>query len=262
MLRILSQRSDGYHELQTCFQILDWGDLLTFEQRQTTGDQRVSVEGVSGVKTEDNLIVRAAELLKPIAKQTSDWLVKVNKQIPMGGGLGGGSSNAATALKFLNQAWHCELSDAQLLPLAATLGADVPVFIAGQSCLATGIGEQLQPMVFDTPHILLLFPACQINTAALFADPLLNRNQVVLDQSLLQDPAYWINDFLPLVLQKYPAVDEVYQALRGAMRVRLSGSGSTMFAVFTDPSEAAAAQHFAKTVCKTRLVRPMKHGGR
>ncbi len=256
MLRIVGQRADGYHLLQTCFQLLDWGDEITFNPVKTDGSNHIEITGFDDLDVKDNLIYQAAEMLKPWAQFNSDWLIKVDKQIPLGAGLGGGSSNAATALKFFNQAWQCDLSVFDLLALAAKLGADVPVFILEQSTLAGGIGDVLTPMKFDTPHILLLFPDCHINTAELFQAPDLVRDQSTIKSISLQQPSFWINDFMPVVLLQFPQVDYIYQRLKTEMNLRLSGSGSTLFAVFDELNNAQRAYKIAEEVCMARLVQP------
>ena len=254
MLRVVGQRSDGYHLLQTCFQLLDWGDEITFKLIKADGRNQIEIVGFEGLDAQENLIYQAAQMIKPWAQLKSDWLIDVDKKIPMGAGLGGGSSNAATALKFFNQAWQCDLSVFDLLALAAKLGADVPVFLLGQNALAGGIGDQLTPMDFKAPHILLLFPDCHINTAELFKDPSLVRNQTPLNPANLQQPSFWINDFMPVVLQQFPQVNFIYQQLKAKMNLRLSGSGSTLFAVFDDLSAAQLAHHQATDVCAAILV--------
>ncbi len=256
MLRIIGQRADGYHLLQTCFQLLDWGDVITFKPVKDNGNNRLEISGFDGLDVQDNLIYQAAEMLKPWAQLHSDWQVVVDKKIPLGAGLGGGSSNAATALKFFNQAWQCDLSVFDLLALAVKLGADVPVFLLGQSALAGGIGDELTPMKFDTPHILLLFPDCHINTAELFKTPGLVRNQMPLKLSDLHRSSFWINDFMPVVLQQFPQISDIYQKLKSKMMLRLSGSGSTMFAEFDNFSEAQRAYQQCKGVCNALLVQP------
>ncbi|VAW44646.1 4-diphosphocytidyl-2-C-methyl-D-erythritol kinase [hydrothermal vent metagenome] len=256
MLRIIGQRADGYHLLQTCFQLLDWGDEITFNPVKTDGSNHIEITGFDDLDVKDNLIYQAAEMLKPWAQLNSDWLIKVDKQIPLGAGLGGGSSNAATALKFFNQAWQCDLSVFDLLALAAKLGADVPVFILEQSTLAGGIGDVLTPMKFDTPHILLLFPDCHINTAELFQTPDLVRDQSTIKSISLQQPSFWINDFMPVVLLQFSQVDYIYQRLKTKMNLRLSGSGSTLFAVFNELNSAQRAHKIAEEVCMARLVQP------
>lgn len=257
MLRVVGQRPDGYHLLQTCFQLLNWGDVMTFDCRHECGEAALTVTGMPAVAAADNLITRAAAVLRPKAKRHSDWLVKVDKRIPMGAGLGGGSSNAAVTLKFLNQQWQCGLDQRELLDLATTLGADVPVFVAGQSALATGIGEVITPMSFDTPHVVLLLPDIHINTATLFAHPGLQRNQVPLPQALMQDPSFWINDFFPLVLQEHPALRRMYEALKAHMPLRLSGTGSTLFAVFDDATAAENARRLASMHGQAIRVQPL-----
>ncbi|WP_223789698.1 4-(cytidine 5'-diphospho)-2-C-methyl-D-erythritol kinase [Marinicella meishanensis] len=257
MLRIVGRRDDGFHLLQTCFQLLNWGDQMTFDCQQQAGNGKITVQGMPQVAAANNLISLAADALRPLAQVPSDWVVSVDKRIPMGGGLGGGSSNAATTLKFLNQHWRCGLSPPALLSLAAQLGADVPIFVSGQSALATGIGEVITPRSFDTPHVLLLMPDCQINTAALFGHADLTRDQVPLPEAWLQDSAFWINDFFPLVLQLQPAVKRLYEALKDHMPVRLSGTGSTLFAVFADAADAAKASQLASAHCRAILVRPL-----
>lgn len=254
MLRVLKRRNDGYHQLQTCFQLLNWGDEMTFKPINETGKNQLKINGFGNLSLADNLIYQAAQMLKPWAQVHSDWLIEVKKNIPLGAGLGGGSSNAATALKFFNQAWQCDLSIFDLLALAAKLGADVPVFILGQSAVATGIGEQLTPMKFNTPYILLLFPDCHINTAEIFKAPDLARNQSALRNESMQQPSFWINDFMPVVLKRFPQVNHIYQTLKHNMKLRLSGSGSTLFAVFNDLKSAQQAQLMTTELCDAVIV--------
>ncbi len=254
MLRVLGQRSDGYHELQTCFQLLNWGDLLTFEQNQANGSNQVDIIGFGDLAVKDNLIYQAAQMLKPWAQANTDWTITVNKQIPMGAGLGGGSSNAATTLKFLNEHWQCDLSTFDLLALAVKLGADVPVFILGQGALATGIGDVLSPRRFETPYILLLLPDCHIKTPDLFKAKELVRNQSVLNESSLHDQSFWINDFYPVVLHQFPEIKQIYDQLRNQINLKLSGTGSAMFALYDDEARAMKAQQLASQVCRSLVV--------
>ncbi len=256
MLRILGQRGDGYHQLQTCFQLLDWGDVMTFERTNESGSNQLHISGFAELEQQDNLIYKAAMMLKPWAQNESDWTVKVEKNIPLGAGLGGGSSNAATTLKFLNEAWQCDLSLNDLLVMALKLGADVPVFVLGRSALANGIGEILSPVKFSTPYVLLLFSDTHINTAELFKVPSLVRNQRPLEVDVLQQKTFWINDFFPVVLANYTSINVVYQALKNAMNLRLSGTGATMYALFDDRKEAEQAQQIAVKICNTILVEP------
>ena len=254
MLRVVGQKDDGYHLLQTFFQVLNWGDIINFSLIKEAGNNELKIAGFDDLNVKDNLIYQAAEMLKPWARIKSDWLIQVEKKIPMGAGLGGGSSNAAMTLKFFNQAWQCDLSVFDLLAMAAKLGADVPVFVLGQSALAGGVGDELTPMEFNTPYILLLFPDCHINTAELFRDPNLVRNQSPLSVSQFENTSFWINDFLPVVIQRFPEVNHIYQRLKLKMNLRLSGSGSTLFAVFNDLKSAQAAQQYAAELCEAKIV--------
>jgi len=258
MLRILGQRDDGYHELQTAFQLLDWGDEMTFTAEPGMGSHKLTLSGFDGVDAVDNLITQAAALLQPWATLSTDFQVDVIKNIPMGAGLGGGSSNAATTLKFLNQAWVCDLSTFDLLSLAAKLGADVPVFLLGLGAEASGRGDVLTPRQFETPHILLLLPDVHVSTAKLFSHPALQRNQQALTANQLKDPSLWINDFFPLVLNNFPDIAAIYAKLKHDMPLRLSGSGGAMFAIFDDLGDAQRACDKASACCQALLLQPKK----
>jgi len=256
MLRVLNKREDGYHDLQTCFQLIDWGDYIRFTQKKANGNNHIEIEGFDDLATEDNLIYKAANSLKSHATKHSDWCIQVNKLIPQGAGLGGGSSNAALTLKFLNQHWHCGLNEMQLISMGRDLGADVPVFLAGKSSVAGGIGDELKPMVFDTPAILLMLPEVRINTAALFSHPKLKRNQAPLNQANLLNPAFWVNDFFPVVLHVYPEIKEIYDTLKSTIDVRLSGTGAALFAVFNTEEKALEAEKLASKYVSSRVVKP------
>ena len=256
MLRVLGQRDDGYHDLQTCFQILDWGDSMTFVQSKENGSNQLKISGFDGLKSKNNLIYKAAQKLIPWAQKNSDWRVDVEKNIPAGAGLGGGSSNAATTLKILNQQWQCGLSDSQLMEVGNELGADVPLFIASKSALATGTGNQMIPMLFDTPYVLLIFPETQISTAEVFNHVELNRSQNRLSEQYINNSNFWINDFMPLVLNEYAEVKHIYDHLKGLFRLHMSGSGSTLFAVFDRLQEAELAMDAASKYTKCLIVTP------
>ncbi len=173
-LYITGRRADGYHQLQTLFQFLDYGDTLTIVPRQD--DQIQLLTPVEGVPDEQNLIVRAARLLQQhctthsIATLPRGADISIDKRLPMGGGLGGGSSNAATVLVALNELWQCGLSDDQLADMGLTLGADVPVFVRGHAAFAEGIGEQLQPANPAEKWYLVAHPGVSIPTPVIFAD--------------------------------------------------------------------------------------------
>ncbi len=260
MLRIIGRRDDGYHELQTHFQLLEWGDQMTFKCIKLQGSNEVHIKGFEELPTEKNLIYKAAMAIKGFAKNTSDWLVEVNKQIPQGAGLGGGSSNAAQTLRCLNVQWECGLSQQALMEMGKGLGADVPIFIAGHSATASGIGADLVYMAFDTPYILLLFPETSINTAALFNQPMLKRNQVALAESDLLCRDLWINDFFPLVLNQYEEIAYIYEHMKDLFHVRLSGSGSTLFGIFNDKQQAENAYKKASQITNSLLVTSKMNG--
>lgn len=179
-LYITGQRADGYHTLQTLFQFLDYGDTLHIEPRHD-GEIHL-LTPVNGVENEDNLIVRAARLLMKIASESgrlpagSGADISIEKRLPMGGGLGGGSSNAATVLVALNHLWQCGLSIDELATLGLTLGADVPVFVRGHAAFAEGVGEILTPVNPPEKWYLVAHPGVSIPTPVIFKDPQLPRN--------------------------------------------------------------------------------------
>lgn len=253
MLRIVGQRDNGYHELQSCFEILPWGDEMTFKTLSAT-QASVNISGFDEIASEDNLIYHAAELLKPYAQKICAIDIHVDKQIPSGAGLGGGSSNAATTLLTLNNIWQCHLDENTLLQMALRLGADVPFFVTGQSALVTGIGEHIEPMRFYRGYVLLLFPSVSIGTKDVFQHPELNRQQTPLSAPYLTDTDFWINDCFPVVLQAYPEVSKIFSALSSDMLLRLSGTGSTLFALFNNKSEALKQQKIATAYCRTKLI--------
>ena len=173
-LHITGRRADGYHSLQTIFQLLDYGDSLTFTLNQS-GDISLS-PAMDTVAAEDNLIVRAARLLQSAAGCTQGCDIVIDKQIPMGAGLGGGSSNAATALVGLNQLWQSGLSSDELADLGTQLGADVPVFVRGNTAFAEGIGELLTAVELPEQWYLVITPDVQVSTAEIFSNPQLTRD--------------------------------------------------------------------------------------
>ena len=256
MLRILGQRPDGYHNLQTLFQILDWGDDIEFSEIAGQGSHEVTIEGFSGLLEQDNLIYRAASKLKPFAQKKTDWHIKVTKRIPQGAGLGGGSSNAAQTLKFLNRQWDCGLDVSQLSQIGAQLGADVPVFIQGESALACGTGERVTTMAFDTSYILLLFPNLSISTAEMFRHKELNRNQCEVPFKQIHNSNFWINDFFPLLLKTNQEIRDLYNNFKNHALFRLSGTGSTLFALFQSREAAERVQKKLQNRVDSKLVKP------
>lgn len=237
-LHVVGRRADGYHRLQTVFRFLDYGDCLRFSPR--TDGRIVLATPLPGVPADADLTVRAAQALQAAAGTTSGVTIAVEKRLPLGGGLGGGSSDAATTLLALNRLWGCHLSLLELQRLGLTLGADVPVFIHGRSCFAEGIGEAFRPASLTPAWYLVTVPGCSVPTAEIFADPELRRDTPPLD------PAAWRhgqghNDLEPVAARRYPEVAGHLAWLRARGPARMSGSGACCFAEFADPEAARAA---------------------
>ncbi len=235
MLRVVGRRSDGYHLLQTVFQFLDYCDALRFSVNRD-GQVRLHTP-LEGVAAEQNLLVRGARLLQERAGITQGADIWLDKRIPMGGGLGGGSSDAATTLVALNRLWRSGWSRAQLAELGLALGADVPIFVHGHAAWAEGVGEQLQPLDLPEPWFLCLTPECHVSTGAVFGAAELTRDAAPIR----------IADFLagsidnscePLVRSQYEAVDQAMNWLDQFAKARLTGTGATVFSQF--PSQARA----------------------
>lgn len=257
MLRVLRRRDDGYHNLQTSFELLDWGDTLHFSRADGS---LLTIEGdFGGLPQQDNLIDRAARLLEPLAKCFQSVKIEVEKRIPQGAGLGGGSSNAAMTLAVLNRFWQCELSNDQLMQLGLKLGADVPVFLFGKSAVATGVGEQLKAFDFTARFYVLLMPDCTIPTASVFSDPLLKRDQEMVDIAVVDNPTVWVNDCLPVVLSQFPEMQALYDRVSQTDTVYLSGTGSTLFAAFDSLDAAESCADRSRAFCpNVVVVRPLK----
>ncbi|WP_127959336.1 4-(cytidine 5'-diphospho)-2-C-methyl-D-erythritol kinase [Serratia microhaemolytica] len=238
-LYITGRRADGYHLLQTLFQFLDYGDTLSFRLRS---DQKIQLlTPLADLPEEQNLIVRAARLLQQscttaAARGVDIWL---DKRIPMGGGLGGGSSNAATVLIALNQLWRCGLTDQQLATLGLTLGADVPIFVYGHAAFAEGVGEKLQPANPAEKWYLVAHPGITIATPVIFADPELKRDSPVRSLSCLLASDYR-NDCEPIARKRFREVEQLLSWLLQYAPSRLTGTGACVFAEFD--SESAARQ--------------------
>lgn len=239
-LHITGQRPDGYHNLQTLFQLLDYGDTMDFRVSAIDGI-RLTPE-LPGVAYADNLIVRAAQLLLPLRTRKCGIDIHIDKILPMGGGIGGGSSNAATTLVALNHLWECHLTRSQLQALGLQLGADVPVFIFGRSAFAEGVGEQLQAIEIQPKWFLVVRPDCHISTKEIFSNKRLTRNTLPIKVApILERDSK--NDCEALVRSLYPAVDEALnQLVKFDSHARLTGTGSCCFASFTSVEFAADAQ--------------------
>ena len=241
MLRVVGRREDGYHELQTVFQFLQRCDLLDFRLRE---DGRVCrVSDLPGVAEADDLVVRAARLLQQRATADVGVDIRIDKRLPMGGGLGGGSSDAATVLVALNLLWGCGLDGGELADLGLSLGADVPIFVHGHAAWAEGVGECFEPLDLPEPWFLVLVPSCQVSTAEVFSDPDLTR-----DSSRITIRAFAAgdvrNDCLPVVRKRYPEVSQAIDWLADFSEAQLTGTGACVFARFE--SEQIARQVLAQ----------------
>ena len=231
-LHITGRRADGYHDLQTLFQLLDWGDSMTFTS-DASGEIRVHCPGLD-IPLRDNLVYRAASLLQ---QGSNGVTITVDKQIPSGGGLGGGSSNAATTLLALNHLWRVGLDQARLQALGASLGADVPVFVAGHSAWAEGIGEILVPVELPSRWYVIITPACHVPTGQIFSHLELTRNTSPIKMAAFFE-GHSRNDCQDLVRRLYPEVDTALDWLQQFGEARLTGTGSSVFAGFDTEIEA------------------------
>ncbi|MBM70381.1 MAG: 4-(cytidine 5'-diphospho)-2-C-methyl-D-erythritol kinase [Haliea sp.] len=235
-LHVTGRREDGYHTLQTVFQLLDWGDRMTFTANNS-GTVTLDMPG-SDVPLRDNLILRAAQLLQ---RGTLGAAITCDKQIPMGGGLGGGSSNAASTLLALNRLWQLDMSLDTLQALGASLGADVPVFVGGHSAWAEGIGEVLTAIHLPEAWYLILKPRCAVPTGEIFSDRELTRDSLPITMAAFFQGVHR-NDCEPVVVARYPETGEALNWLRQFAEPRLTGTGSCVFAAFGTREQAQAAQ--------------------
>lgn len=238
-LHITGRRSDGFHELQTIFQFLDVGDVLRFAVRSDGQISRVTE--IAGVPEADDLVVRAARLLQAETGCAQGADIYLEKNLPMGGGLGGGSSDAATTLVALNQLWGLNLNEDRLAALGLQLGADVPVFVRGHAAWAEGVGEKLEPVTLPEPWYVVLVPGVAVSTAALFSDPQLTRDaRPIKIRDYLSGLASGAvgNVFEPLVREKYREIDDALTQLSRYAPARLTGTGGCVFAAFDDEAQA------------------------
>lgn len=246
-LHVVGRRPDGYHLLQTLFRFIDLHDTLHFSLREDGKIHRINA--IEGVPEAQDLCVRAARLLQSETGCAAGADIMIDKHIPMGGGLGGGSSDAATTLIALNRLWSLGLTRARLMQLGLRLGADVPVFIFGENAFAEGVGEQLQALHLPEAWYLVLFPPVQVPTAQIFAHPELTRNaDSITMRALLErevcDQRQFRNDLQPVVCRLYPEVARYIDSLDD-LRVgnefdsaRMTGSGACVFAEFGSRKQA------------------------
>ncbi|WP_032867928.1 4-(cytidine 5'-diphospho)-2-C-methyl-D-erythritol kinase [Acinetobacter sp. 1000160] len=259
-LHITGRRDNGYHELQTIFQLIDLYDWMTFEPH---AEENIQIEGLAEVQLEQNLIYRAAQLLRSHAKKLCGLNIRIEKNIPMGAGLGGGSSNAATTLIVLNQLWQCGLNEQQLADYGVQLGADVPIFVFGRNAWAEGIGEHLSFIDLAQKKFIILKPDCFISTQQLFSQKTLTRDSKITKFCAYQiEPSNFGNNFEPLARQLYPEVEEAMQYLDQFGRAKLTGTGACVFIEVT--GEMDTAQILQNSPCKSYLVNslvesPLRH---
>ncbi|GAA0579672.1 4-(cytidine 5'-diphospho)-2-C-methyl-D-erythritol kinase [Halomonas salifodinae] len=238
LLHITGRRADGYHELQTLFQFLDHGDTLTLSPRND-GELRLTPT-LPGVAAEDNLILRAARMLRDETGCRRGADIHLEKRLPMGGGLGGGSSDAATTLLGLDRLWGLGLPRERLAELGLRLGADVPVFVHGHAAWAEGIGERLTPVELDTPWFVVIHPGVSVATPAVFQAPRLTRHTppITMARALQEGPGHWRNDCETTVRELYPPVAEALDWLGRLAPTRLTGTGACLFAWLTNEADA------------------------
>ncbi len=250
-LHVTGQRGNGYHDIQTLFQLLDWGDTMTFTISSTPGIRLA--RPIHGIAEDENLIVRAARRLA--ADTSAGVTIGINKRIPMGGGLGGGSSNAATTLLALNQLWELGRSEEDLMRLGLELGADVPVFVQGSSAWAEGLGEVLTPVELPPRWYVILSPGCHVSTAEIFAAPELTRNTAPITMS-----AFFAgearNDLQQVVTARHPEVRNALITLEKSAPAMMTGSGGCVFA-------SAESEHAAKAIADAvpQELRPVVAAG-
>ena len=241
-LHIVGRRNDGYHLLQSVFQLIDWYDVLTLKLISENEIRRINP--IPGVPSEQDLVVRAAQLLKDHCKIDRGVEISLEKNIPMGAGLGGGSSDAASTLIGLNALWDLRLDITTLCQLGLKLGADVPFFIFGQNAFVEGVGEKLHPISLETQDFVVIFPNQGIATAQIFQDPQLTRDHapITIDRFLASPRSYQSNDCQAVAVQKCPevkqALDWIYKAVPNSAPC-MSGSGSSVF-VALDPKTDTA----------------------
>lgn len=237
-LHVTGRRDDGYHLLQTAFQLIDRCDLLDFDVRQD--GQILRTNDVPGVPANSDLIVRAARLLQQKTGTTLGADLTLHKVLPMGGGVGGGSSDAATTLMALNHLWQTGLSRTELMALGLQLGADVPFFIFGENAFAEGVGEELQAISTPERWFVVIEPGVHVPTPAIFSSRELTRDSKAVRIADFSSNAenYWRNDLQTVACAMFPQVDEAIQWLSKFGNAKMTGSGACVFCAFADESAA------------------------
>ncbi|MBS9402016.1 4-(cytidine 5'-diphospho)-2-C-methyl-D-erythritol kinase [Halomonas sp. TRM85114] len=263
LLHITGRRPDGYHELQTLFQFLDVGDSLSFERR---GDSEIGLTPhLDDIPLVDNLVMKAARQLQAATGCTQGANIHLDKRLPQGGGLGGGSSDAATTLLGLDALWGLGLGLERLASLGLSLGADVPVFVKGHAAWAEGIGERLTPVELDTPWFVVIHPGIAVSTPAVFGAAQLTRNTppITMARALKGGATSWRNDCESTVRHLYPEVASLFDWLSGRAPARLTGTGACVVASLENEAQAehlkAEASHHWLTFKAQGLNRSPLH---
>ena len=234
-LHVVGRRADGYHLLQTAFRLIERCDWLRFSPR--TDEEVKLLRPLPGIAEADELAVRGARLLKEAAGSKQGVNIEIEKNIPIGGGLGGGSSDCATTLAVLNRLWRLDLPQEKLASLALSLGADVPFFLFGGNAFAEGIGERLAPLELPQAWYVVLAPAVAVSTRAIFAEPELTRNSKTIKMSSFS-AGFGRNDLESVVCRRHAEVAEHLEWLKRFGDARMSGSGACVFAEFAAEREA------------------------
>jgi len=237
-LHVVGRRADGFHLLQTVFQFLDYADELRFTVREDGNIQRHG--GLAEVPAEQDLVVRAARLLQEQTGCHQGADIHLEKRLPAGGGIGGGSSDAATTLVALDRLWDLQLGTDRLTELGLSLGADVPVFVRGQAAWAEGVGEQLQPVELPEPWFLVVHPGVHVATPEIFQAPELTRDHAPITiRDFLAGAGE--NDCEPVVRARHPQVAQALDWLKDFGQARMTGTGACVFTSFSSQAAAAAA---------------------
>ena len=258
-LHITSRRPDGYHNLQTLFQMLDCGDQLSFTP---TVDAEIQFScSDKSIENDSNLVVRAAKLLQPLASDKAGVKIHLDKQVPMGGGLGGGSSDAASTLLALNRLWQLNWPLHRLLPIGLSLGADVPFFLRGRNAWVEGIGEQIRPVSLPPSRFVVLKPNAGLETARIFRDPALQRDSetATITDFAVHPFGFGRNDLQPVAQALCPEIDQALQWLTTfGLSPRMTGSGSAVFAQLPPEVEMPSPPHgWQMRVCSNMAVHPL-----
>ncbi len=255
-LHITGQRNDGYHEIQTLFQLVDFNDQLTFRLNSDPSIKMITHH--INLPDANNLILHAANLLQQKSQCQLGCDIALNKKIPMGAGLGGGSSDAATTLMALNKLWQLHYDQSKLCELGRQLGADVPLFIHGYSAWGEGIGDQLTPTILPKRWYCLLLPNIHIETERCYQHPNLNRQTPRVDR-LQFSVAHGHNDFEPIVTELYPQIATLLSQARQYAPTYLTGTGSTLFAQFDTEAQARSMAARMAPYVNTHICQSLNH---